>query len=113
MIDDPKWIGATVAGIVGAMLYYGAFLRNEKRRPKTFEGYICGRCRQGFSESELRPIWQFPTVPLRLLGWNHEREMDVCYCERCRRILNAFMALGVVLGVPVMFTLVYLAAQLF
>lgn len=88
-------------------LYLYSRKRNEQRRPSNYKDYICGRCRQGFDEAELKPIWQFPTAPLRIMGWNNDKEMDLCYCLKCRNLLNVFMHLSLVITVPVVFIFMY------
>lgn len=123
MIDWPKWILAITAGILGSIAYHHALKVNERRRPESHKGYICPRCRQGFNEYELFPVWQFPTVPLRLLGWNkatpcHEgedhrvNELDALYCKRCRNTLNAFMVLSILITLPAVMALVFSACYL-
>lgn len=110
MIEDPKWIFVTIAAVSGTLIYFLALKKNENKRPKSYEGYICPRCRQGFDEKELFSIWQFPTAPLRLFGWNHKKELDSFYCKRCRNIVNIILAISVIVTLPIIVILVYFTA---
>jgi len=110
MIEYSKWIYAISAGAIGAFFYYLALIKNERKRPEGHEGYICPRCRQGFDVSELHPIWQFPTAPLRLMGCNRKNELDSFYCKKCRVIVNIFLALSIVISLPIVFVWIYMAA---
>lgn len=106
-MNEPKIIIGIVSAIIALILYYRAYLKNENKRSKNYRGYICPRCRQGFDKSELFPIWQFPTAPLRLLGWNKDEELDLNYCNRCKTILNIFMLLSTVITAPIVLILIY------
>jgi hypothetical protein len=111
MIDYTKWIFAISVGVIGAYIYYRSKKKNDSKRPKNYIGHICPRCRQGFSRSELFQIWQFPTAPLRLMGWNKDHELDLLYCKKCRKILNTYMAISIFLSLPMLMLLVYFAAH--
>ena len=119
MIDYPALIFLISAAVIGATIYMIVFWRNERRRDEVSEGHVCGRCRQLFDQSLLSQIWQFPVLPLRILGWNEAPpaenpdgeevgELDALYCPRCRRIINFYLIASLVISVPIMFSFVYL-----
>ena len=121
MIDWPKWIFAITAGVIGSAIYFYTLRKNNAKRPKEYEGYICPRCRQGFDEKDLYPIWQFPAAPLKLMGWDRPlpidkhcetkgTELGSYYCKGCKRVINFFMVLSVVITLPVIMAVLFLVA---
>ena len=108
-MDDPKNIIGIITITIAVILYLVTQIKNENKRPKNYIGYICPRCQQGFEKNELRPVWQFPTAPLRLLGWNKENQFNLGYCNKCKKIVNVYLVLSFVISIPVMMILVYSA----
>ena len=107
-MNEPKIIIGIITITIAVVLYLFTQIKNENKRPKNYIGFICPRCRQGFEKHELRPIWQFPTAPLRLLGWNKENQFNLGYCNKCRKIVNFYLILSFFISIPVMMILVYL-----
>ena len=122
MIEWPKWIFAITVTVVGCAIYLHTLKKNSAKRPEGYEGYICPRCRQGFDERDLYPIWYFLAAPLKIMGWNRplpiERgcetkgtELGAHYCKRCKNIVNFFMLLGLAITLPVVIAALLLIAH--
>lgn len=108
MINTPKLIIGLIVTIIAVFFYLRTLRKNENKRSKEYRGYICPRCRQGFEENELYAIWQFPTTPLRIMGWNKNEAFDLNYCYRCKHILNAYMILSLIISIPIVLIFTYM-----
>ncbi len=56
----------------------------------------CARCKKMFPKTQLRPLWRFPLIVLRLAHMTPGKEGEWLYCRPCARSQNfgvVFLAL--------------------
>lgn len=99
--------GSWVLGIVGVTLYSYVAWRNEQKIPKDYEGLICVRCKKPCEESELMQLEGFQLRLLKVIGWNPERQLDQYYCLICKKIVQAFGYLGLIVVIPLILMLIF------